>query len=200
MNTISHIDKLTKLISRLPSIGDRSALRMAMYLLNTDREYVKDLAMTLDTLHDNIKVCKVCNGLSEGEVCSICSNDNRNHRHICVVENYLDMLAIERSNEFAGVFHILNGLINPLRGVGINDIAIDSLINRVKNNGIEEITFAFSPSLEADTTTSYIYKKLKSIGYENKISRITYGISLGSDIENADSRTLARSIVDRTFF
>lgn len=197
MNNIPSLDKLTQIISRLPGIGSRTAMRLALYLFDCDDEYLKEFSDTLSVLHKNIKLCRECYSLSEDDICFICSNEKREHNKICVVESYPDMLAIEKTEEYNGIYHILGGLIAPLKGIGISDIRIRELIERVNKNSIEEIMIAFSASLEADTTASYIYKVLKNNGFNGKITRITYGISLASDIENADSRSLARSILDR---
>ena len=197
MNNIQSLDKLTQIISRLPGIGTRTAMRLALYLFDCDEEYLKEFADTLSSLHKDIKLCKECYSLSDNDICGVCFNDKRDHNKICVVESYPDMLAIEKTEEYNGVYHILGGLIAPLKGIGINDIRIKELINRVNNNNIYEIMIAFSASLEADTTAGYIFKTLKENNYIGKITRITYGISLASDIENADSRSLARSILDR---
>ncbi|MEI0603026.1 recombination mediator RecR [Brachyspira alvinipulli] len=197
MNNIPSLDKLNQIISRLPGIGGRTAMRLALYLFDCDEEYLKEFANTLLTLHDNIKLCTECYSLSEDDICYICANENRDHKRICIVENYPDMLAIEKTEEYNGVYHVLGGLIAPLKGIGISDIRIKELIKRINDNTIDEIMIAFSASLEADTTASYIHKVLKDNNFNGKITRITYGISLSSDIENADSRSLARSIIDR---
>lgn len=197
MNNIQSLDKLTQIISRLPGIGTRTAMRLALYLFDCDDEYLKEFSEVLSSLHENIKLCNICYSLSDNYICDICSNDKREHNKICIVESYPDMLAIEKTEEYNGVYHILGGLISPLKGIGISDIRIRELIERVNKNNIEEIMIAFSASLEADTTASYIYKTLKENNFSGKVTRITYGISLASDIENADSRSLARSILDR---
>lgn len=197
MESLTSLDKLSNIISRLPGIGGRTAMRLALYLFDSDEEYLEEFSNTLKTLHSNIKLCKYCFSLSEGsDVCSICSNDRRNKNIICIVESYPDIIAIEKTNEFDGVYHVLGGLIEPIKGIGINDIRIKDIFPRINDN-IEEIMIAFSASIEADTTASFIYKSLKNNGYTGKVTRITYGISLASDIENADSRSLARSILDR---
>ena len=197
MNNIQSLDKLTQIISRLPGIGSRTAMRLALYLFDCDDEYLKEFSEVLLSLHRDIKLCKECYSLSDNDICYICANDQREHNKICIVESYPDMLAIEKTEEYNGVYHILGGLIAPIKGIGISDIRIRELVERVKKNNIEEIMIAFSASLEADTTASYIYKTLKDNGFNGKVTRITYGISLASDIENADSRSLARSILDR---
>ena len=198
MSGIDSLDKLTQMIARLPGIGGRSAMRIALYLFDSDDEYLSELSNSILSLHKNIKLCRECYSLSENDICNICASDKRDRTKLCVVESYTDMIAIEKTEEYNGLYHVLGGLIEPLKGIGISDIRIKELIDRVKNNNsIEEVIIAFGASLEADTTASYINKTLRNNNFDKKISRITYGISLASDIENADSRSLARSIADR---
>ncbi|WP_455144968.1 recombination mediator RecR [Brachyspira pilosicoli] len=198
MSGIDYLDKLTQMIARLPGIGGRSAMRIALYLFDSDDEYLSELSNSILSLHKNIKLCRECYSLSENDICNICASDKRDRTKICIVESYTDMIAIEKTEEYNGIYHVLGGLIEPLKGIGISDIRIKELIDRVKDNSsIEEIIIAFGASLEADTTASYINKTLRNNNFDKKISRITYGISLASDIENADSRSLARSIADR---
>lgn len=196
MNTISSLDKLTQIIARLPGIGGRTAMRLALYLFESDEEYLNEFSKALSSLHENIKLCEECYSLSEENICRICSSERRDKKKICIVESYPDMLAIEKTEEYNGIYHVLGGIIEPLKGIGIGDIRIKELIKRINDN-IGEIIIAFSASLESDTTASYIYKTLRNNNFKGKITRITYGISLASDIENADSRSLARSILDR---
>lgn len=196
MNTISSLDKLTQIIARLPGIGGRTAMRLALYLFESDEEYLNEFSKALSSLHENIKLCEECYSLSEENICRICSSERRDKKKICIVESYPDMLAIEKTEEYNGIYHVLGGIIEPLKGIGIGDIRIKELIKRINGN-IGEIIIAFSASLESDTTASYIYKTLRNNNFKGKITRITYGISLASDIENADSRSLARSILDR---
>lgn len=173
-------------------------MRIALYLFDSDDEYLNELSNSILSLHKNIKLCRECYSLSENDICNICASDKRDRTKLCVVESYTDMIAIEKTEEYTGLYHVLGGLIEPLKGIGISDIRIKELIDRVKNNSsIEEVIIAFGASLEADTTASYINKSLRNNNFDKKISRITYGISLASDIENADSRSLARSIADR---
>ena len=198
MSGIDSLDKLTQMIARLPGIGGRSAMRIALYLFDSDDEYLNELSNSILSLHKNIKLCRECYSLSENDICNICASDKRDRTKLCVVESYTDMIAIEKTEEYNGLYHVLGGLIAPLKGVGVSDIRIKELIDRIKNNNtIEEVIIAFGASLEADTTASYINKSLRNNNFDKKISRITYGISLASDIENADSRSLARSIADR---
>lgn len=196
MNIIPSLEKLTQIISRLPGIGGRTAMRLALYLFESDKEYLEEFSKSLSTLHENIKLCEECYSLSENNICPICSSERRDKKKICIVESYPDILAIEKTEEYNGIYHVLGGLIEPIKGIGISDIRIKELVGRINDN-IDEIIIAFSASLEADTTASFIYKTLRNNNFNGKITRITYGISLASDIENADSRSLARSILDR---
>ena len=196
MNIIPSLEKLTQIISRLPGIGGRTAMRLALYLFESDKEYLEEFSKSLSTLHENIKLCEECYSLSENNICPICSSERRDKKKICVVESYPDILAIEKTEEYNGIYHVLGGLIEPIKGIGISDIRIKELVGRINDN-IDEIIIAFSASLEADTTASFIYKTLRNNNFNGKVTRITYGISLASDIENADSRSLARSILDR---
>lgn len=196
MNIIPSLEKLTQIISRLPGIGGRTAMRLALYLFESDKEYLEEFSKSLSTLHENIKLCEECYSLSEENICPICLSEKRDKKKICIVESYPDILAIEKTEEYNGIYHVLGGLIEPIKGIGISDIRIKELVGRINDN-IDEIIIAFSASLEADTTASFIYKTLRNNNFDGKITRITYGISLASDIENADSRSLARSILDR---
>lgn len=196
MNIIPSLEKLTQIISRLPGIGGRTAMRLALYLFESDKEYLEEFSKSLSTLHENIKLCEECYSLSENNICTICLSEKRDKKKICIVESYPDILAIEKTEEYNGIYHVLGGLIEPIKGIGISDIRIKELVGRINDN-IDEIIIAFSASLEADTTASFIYKTLRNNNFNGKITRITYGISLASDIENADSRSLARSILDR---
>ena len=196
LNIIPSLEKLTQIISRLPGIGGRTAMRLALYLFESDKEYLEEFSKSLSTLHENIKLCEECYSLSEDNICPICSSEKRDKKKICIVESYPDILAIEKTEEYNGIYHVLGGLIEPIKGIGISDIRIKELVGRINDN-IDEIIIAFSASLEADTTASFIYKTLRNDNFNGKITRITYGISLASDIENADSRSLARSILDR---
>lgn len=196
MNIIPSLEKLTQIISRLPGIGGRTAMRLALYLFESDKEYLEEFSKSLSTLHENIKLCEECYSLSENNICPIWLSEKRDKKKICIVESYPDILAIEKTEEYNGIYHVLGGLIEPIKGIGISDIRIKELVGRINDN-IDEIIIAFSASLEADTTASFIYKTLRNNNFNGKITRITYGISLASDIENADSRSLARSILDR---
>ncbi len=197
MNTLPQLERLASSLALLPGIGSRSALRMAIFLLESDVNYTNELADSIKDIHNDIMYCEKCFTLSDEKVCHICSSDKRDTSSICIVEAYIDMVAIENTNEYNGVFHVLHGLISPLRGVGITDIKLNKLFERIKRENIKEIIFALNPSLDSDTTTSYIKKNIQSIAPNIKITKIAYGLSLATDIEHSDSKSLAKSIIDR---
>lgn len=182
-------------ISRLPGIGKRSALRLALYLLKQPKEDTSILSKTLEKLRNEIDYCSKCHNLSEKKVCEICSNEKRNKKLICVVEDIRDVMAIESTNQYNGLYHVLGGIISPIEGIGPNDLKINSLVEKVKSKEVNELILALSSTLEADTTNFYIYKNLSE--YEIKITTIARGISVGDDLEYADEITLGRSILKR---
>ncbi len=198
MNTLPQLERLASSLSLLPGIGSRSALRMAIFLLESNIDYTNELADSIKEIHENITYCEKCFTLSDEKICPICSSDKRDISSICIVEAYIDMIAIENTNEYNGVFHVLHGLISPLRGVGISDIKINELFKRIGEGSVQEIIFALNPGLDSDTTISYIKKNIKSIAPSIKITKIAYGLSLATDIEHSDSKSLAKSIIERT--
>ena len=182
-------------ISRLPGIGKKSALRLALYLLKQPKENTLFLSKSLERFRTEIDYCQKCHNLSETPICEICSNEKRNNKLICVVEDIRDVMAIESTNQYNGLYHVLGGIISPIEGIGPNDLNIDSLVEKVKSNKVEELIFALSSTLEADTTNFYIYKAISQ--YNIKISAIARGISVGDELEYADEVTLGRSISQR---
>jgi len=182
-------------ISRLPGIGKRTALRLALYLLKQPKENTLLLSKSLEKFRTEIDYCQKCHNLSERVICEICSNERRNNKLLCVVEDIRDVMAIESTNQYNGLYHVLGGIISPIEGIGPNDLNIDSLIDKVKSNQVEELIFALSSTLEADTTNFYIYKAISL--YDIKISAIARGISVGDELEYADEVTLGRSISRR---
>lgn len=181
--------------SKLPGIGKKSALRMVLHLLKQETAEVDAFADALSKLIHNITYCSICHNVSDTEVCSICVNKQRNSRQICVVESIRDVMAIEQTQQYNGHYHVLGGILSPLDGVGPEDLQISSLIHRVRDNEIEEIIMALSPTLEGDTTVYYISRQLKATGV--KITTIARGIAFGGELEYADEMTLARSISKR---
>lgn len=182
-------------ISRLPGIGKRTALRLALYLLKQPKENTLLLSKSLEKFRTEIDYCQKCHNLSESDICEICSNERRNNKLLCVVEDIRDVMAIESTNQYNGLYHVLGGIISPIEGIGPNELNIDSLIDKVKSNQVEELIFALSSTLEADTTNFYIYKAISP--YDIKISAIARGISVGDELEYADEVTLGRSISRR---
>lgn len=182
-------------ISRLPGIGKRSALRLALYLLKQPKENTILLAKTLEKFRNEIGYCEKCHNLSENNICKICSNEKRNKKLLCIVEDIRDVMAIENTNQYNGLYHVLGGIISPIEGVGPNDLNINSLVEKVKSKEINELILALSSTLEADTTNFYIFKTLSN--FDIKITTIARGISVGDELEYADEVTLGRSISRR---
>lgn len=189
------IKNLIESFKNLPGIGDKTAERLTFALVNFDKNLLTDFANAIIDVRDNINRCEVCNNLCEGTVCNICSSDNRDNDVIFVVENAKDIILFEKIGIYNGLYHVLDGLISPLDGINPEDININSLIERVKNNKIKEIILALKPSVEGETTMQYIKKILES--YNVKISRIASGIPLGAEMEYIDSMTLEIALEDR---
>ena len=185
--------------SRLPGIGRKTALRLVLYLLRQETEDVEQLTSALSTLKREVKRCRVCHNISDQDICPICADPRRDVRTICVVENIQDVLAIENTQQFHGLYHVLGGVISPMDGIGPGDIEIDSLVSRVGEGGIDEIILALSPTMEGDTTNFYIFRKLAHC-QDLKISVLARGISVGNELEYTDEVTLGRSILNRTLF
>ncbi len=184
--------------SKLPGIGQKTALRLVLHLLKKTSSEVENFGNAIIDLRNNIHYCSVCHNICDEEVCSICANPFRDKSLICVVENIKEVMAIENTNQFKGLYHVLGGIISPMDGVGPGDLQIESLVERAKKGGIEEIILALSTTMEGDTTNFYIYRKLAETNV--KISTIARGVSVGDEIEYADEITLGRSIVNRTMF
>ncbi|WP_394991364.1 recombination mediator RecR [Emticicia sp.] len=183
-------------ISKLPGIGKKSALRLALHLLKRDETQTQSLADALIAMRTKTTFCRKCHNISDAELCLICTSPRRDVSVLCVVEDTRDVLAIENTAQYRGLYHILGGIISPLAGIGPNDLNIESLIKRVEQDlGIHEIILALSPTMEGDTTAFYLQKKLKS--FNKKISTIARGIPIGGDLEYTDEVTLGRSILSR---
>ena len=184
--------------AKLPGIGRRTALRLVLHLLKQDKDEVIYFGNAIIQLKEKIKKCKVCNTISDDDVCVICSNPNRDRSVVCVVESIRDVLAVENTNQFNGLYHVLDGLISPMDGIGPKDLEIDSLIEKVQNDGVKEVILALSTTMEGDTTNFYIFRKLQPL--EIKISTLARGVAVGDELEYADEITLGRSIVNRTLY
>ncbi|MBO5829694.1 MAG: recombination mediator RecR [Paludibacteraceae bacterium] len=185
-----------KEFSKLPGIGKRTALRLALHLLRQSKEDVENFGNTFIALRNEIQYCNVCHNISDTEVCQICADTRRDATTVCVVENINDVLSIENTQQYKGLYHVLGGVISPMDGIGPADLSIDQLIKRAETGNIKEIILALSPTMEGDTTNFYLYKKLAKFAIE--ISTIAKGISIGNELEYADEITLGRSIINRT--
>ena len=185
-------------LASLPGVGRKTALRLALYMLRRDVGYTENFAAALVALRRDVKYCKVCHNICDDEVCSICANPSRDHSLVCVVENIKEVMAIENTGQFRGVYHVLGGIISPMDGIGPGDLRIDSLVRRVAEGEVKEIILALSTTMEGDTTNFYIFRKLA--GCEVKITMIARGISIGDELQYTDEVTLGRSIVNRVAF
>lgn len=184
--------------AKLPGVGRKTALRLVLHMLRQDEKNVEAFSSSILTLKRDVKYCKSCYNISDEDICPICANLGRDKSTVCVVENIKEVMAIENTSQFRGLYHVLGGIISPIDGIGPNDLQIDTLVERVAQGGINEIILALSTTMEGDTTNFYIYKKLAP--YNVKISMIARGISIGDEIEYADEVTLGRSIINRTLF
>ena len=182
--------------AKLPGIGRKTALRLVLHLLRQDEAQTDSLAEALTHARHEIKRCKCCHNICDEDVCPICSSGQRDRSLICVVENVQDVMAVEATQQFKGLYHVLGGVISPMDGIGPNDLEIDSLVDRVGEGGISEVILALASTMEGDTTNFYITRRLASSGV--KISMIARGISVGDELEYTDELTLGRSIINRT--
>ncbi|MGK7389655.1 MAG: recombination mediator RecR [Candidatus Cyclobacteriaceae bacterium M2_1C_046] len=185
-------------MSRLPGVGKKTALRFVLYLLKENPEITRSLTGSLIDMREKIQYCRICYNISDEEICNICSNPRRDRSLICLVEDLRDVLAIENTSQYNGLYHVLGGLISPMDGVGPDDLNVEPLIDRVKNakEEVKEVILALSPNMEGDTTSFYLTKKLKDC--DIKISTIARGVPIGGELEYTDEITLGRSIITRT--
>ena len=192
------LEKAVNEFAKLPGIGRKTAMRLVLHLLRQDEMTVETFANALLTLKHEVKYCKVCHNISDTEVCRLCSNPQRDASIICVVENIQDVMAVENTQQFKGLYHVLGGVISPMDGIGPSDLEIESLVRRVEEGGVREVILALSSTMEGDTTNFYIFRKLAKC--DVKLSIIARGISIGDELEYTDEVTLGRSIVNRTPF
>ncbi|MEM6800440.1 MAG: recombination mediator RecR [Bacteroidota bacterium] len=190
------IEEAVNELSSLPGVGRKTALRLALHILKQTEHDAERLGGSIINLRKNIKYCQSCHNISDEPLCKICKNPRRNKRILCVVEDAKDVIALESTHQYQGLYHVLNGLINPLAGIGPSMLNIDSLISKINGGGIDEVILAFSANIEGDTTAFYIQKKLAKSSV--KISSIARGIPVGTDLEFTDEVTLARSLMNRT--
>ena len=193
------LEKAVTEFSHLPGIGRKTALRLVLYMLRQDTEAIDQFANAITTLCHEVKHCHRCHNISDSDLCPICGNPRRDQKTICVVENIQDVMAIEHTQQYQGLYHVLGGVISPMDGVGPADLEIESLVERVKEDGISEVILALSPTMEGDTTNFYIFRKLSAYP-DVTISVIARGIAVGDELEYADEVTLGRSILNRTLF
>ena len=192
------LEKAVGELSKLPGVGRKTALRLALHLLRQSTNEVETLASSVVNLRQNINYCTCCHNISDTPLCSICSNPHRNKALVCVVENIQDVMAVENTQQFKGLYHVLGGVISPMDGIGPSDLEIQSLVDKVAEGEVEEVIFALGSTMEGDTTSFYISRKLMPLGV--KMSVIARGISVGNELEYTDEVTLGRSIINRTPF
>ncbi|TRX40124.1 recombination mediator RecR [Flavobacterium restrictum] len=192
------IEKAVNEMSQLPGIGKRTALRLVLHLLKQPKEHTGFLAQALVTMREEIRYCTTCHNISDFETCEICKNPNRNHQIVCVVEDIRDVMAIENTGQFRGIYHVLGGKISPIDGIGPSQLHISTLVEKVKLGTVNEIIFALSSTMEGDTTNFYIYKQIATASIV--VSTIARGIAVGDELEYADEVTLGRSILHRVPF
>ena len=183
---------------KLPGVGSKTALRYALFLLRQDEQTVSSFVSALTRLKEEVHYCRVCHNICDTEICSLCADARRDRSTVCVVETIRDVMAIESTQQFRGLYHVLGGIISPMDGIGPQDLSIQSLIERVEQGEVKEVILALSSTMEGDTTNFYIYRKLEATGV--KISLIARGIAIGDELEYADEVTLGRSIINRTLF
>jgi len=193
-----HLEDLVEHFSSLPGIGKKTALRLVLNLLKQDESDIKLFATALGDLHQNIASCDVCHNISDTNICSICSLKSRKQNLVCVVEDIRDIMAIESTEQYFGVYHVLGGVISPMEGIGPADLNIDTLMNRVKNDDVSEVILALNSSMEGDTTNFYLYRKLADSNV--KITTLSRGVAVGTELHYTDELTLGRSIVNRLPF
>ena len=191
----SLLENAVNQFAKLPGIGKKTALRLVLHLIKQDASEVANFSDALSLMKEEIKFCSRCHNISDADLCNICSNQSRKQETMCVVENIRDVIAIESTQQFNGVYHVLGGIISPLDGIGPDQLTIDSLVKRIENENITEIIFALNANIQGDTTIYYIGKKLKA--FSIKITTIARGIAFGGELEYADEMTLAKSISNR---
>lgn len=192
------LEKAVEEFAKLPGIGRKTAMRLVLHLLRQENSTVEAFGNAVITLKHEVKYCNVCHNISDTDRCQICSNPARDASTICVVENIRDVMAVEATQQFKGLYHVLGGVISPMDGIGPGDLQIDSLVHRVEGGGVREVILALSSTMEGDTTNFYIFRKLAKA--DIKLSVIARGISIGDELEYTDEVTLGRSIANRTLF
>ena len=193
------LEKAVQEFSKLPGVGRKTALRLVLHLLRQNTDDVQQFADTIARMKQEVKHCRICHNISDSDVCPICSDARRDETTVCVVENIQDVMAVENTQQYNGLYHVLGGVISPMDGIGPADLEIDSLVDRVRTGDIKEVILALSSTMEGDTTNFYIFRKLAPFT-DVRISIIARGISVGDELEYTDEVTLGRSILNRTPF
>lgn len=191
------LEKAVSEVSKLPGIGEKTALRLVLHLLRQEPDYTHQLSDALMQLRDEVRYCRLCHNISDTELCQICSDTRRDASTVCVVENIRNVMAVEATGQYHGLYHVLGGLISPISGVGPGNLEIQSLVDRVAEGGIKEVILALSTTMEGDTTGFYIYRRLENMPCVT-VTTLSRGVSVGDEIEYTDEVTLGRSIVSRT--
>ena len=189
------VEEAVEAFASLPGVGRKTALRYVLHMLKQEDAHVHKFGHTFQRLKTELKHCSICHNISDADMCGVCNNYKRDHGLVCVVEDVRDVMAIENTQQFSGVYHVLGGIISPMDGVGPNDLSIDSLVERVKSGNVKEVIMALNTTMEGDTTNFFIYRKLKD--HNIPVSTIARGIAVGDELEYADEVTLGRSIVNR---
>ena len=192
------LERAVQEFSKLPGVGRKTALRLVLHLLRQEDQDVQAFVEAVSRLKHDVCYCKTCHNISDAERCPICADPRRDATTVCVVENIQDVMAVENTQQYQGLYHVLGGVISPMDGIGPSDLEIDSLVKRVEEGGVREVILALSPTMEGDTTNFYIFRKLAP--YDVSISIIARGVSVGNELEYTDEVTLGRSIVNRTPF
>lgn len=192
------LERAVQEFSKLPGVGRKTALRLVLHLLRQEDQEVQAFVEAVSRLKHDVCYCKTCHNISDAERCPICADPRRDATTVCVVENIQDVMAVENTQQYQGLYHVLGGVISPMDGIGPSDLEIDSLVKRVEEGGVREVILALSPTMEGDTTNFYIFRKLAP--YDVSISIIARGVSVGNELEYTDEVTLGRSIVNRTPF
>ena len=192
------LERSVQEFAKLPGVGRKTALRLVLHMLRQSDDDVEKFVSAISTMKKEVKFCRCCHNISDTDICPICSDSHRDKSTICVVENIHDVMAIENTQQFRGLYHVLGGIISPMDGIGPSNLEIDSLVERVSNGDIKEVILALSPTMEGDTTNFYIFRKLAD--FDVKLSVIARGISVGNELEYTDEVTLGRSILNRTPF
>lgn len=192
------LDNAVTELSRLPGVGRKTALRLALHLLRQDVSVATALGQSIIDLRQGIRYCRECHNISESEVCPVCADPMRDRSTLCVVENVKDVMAFENTRQYAGLYHVLGGLVSPMDGIGPEQLEIDSLVTRVSAGGVNEVIIALSPTMDGETTAYYIYRRLRGTGV--KVTQLARGVAVGNELEYTDELTLGRSLMNRTPF